>query len=89
MNLTHPDLKIRVFGLFHPFPTPETPLEQIQPVSPNAPHPEEGQELGIVGIRRLRAELLAGDMARGVLKSVIFKDFRHFRPPRPILGAPN
>ena len=53
VNLTRPDLKIRVFSLFHPFLTPETPLEQPQPVFPNATHPEEGRELGFVGIHRL------------------------------------
>jgi hypothetical protein len=78
VNFSRPDLKIRVFGLFHPFPTPETPLEQPQPVFPNATHPKEGRVPGIVGIPCLRAELLAADSAREVLKNVIFTDLPHF-----------
>ena len=78
VNLTRPDLKIKVFGLFHPFPTHETPLEQPQPVFPNATHPKEGRVPEIVGIPCLRAELLAADSAREVRKNVIFTDLRHF-----------
>ena len=89
VNLTRPYLKIGVFGSFLPFPTTKTPFGRPKPASPDAPHPEEGREVGIVGIPRLRAELLAADSAREVLKMAILVDLRHFGTPRPILGAPN
>ena len=89
VNLMRQTMEIGVYSHFLPFLIPETPCGQLQPPFPNAQRPRECWELEILGIPRLRAELLACNLAGGVPNLGIFAVVRHLGPPIPISRTKN